>query len=125
MRSYISGETHCLPSSRRRREPACKYRTKADRDRDAEIEAASMTMPEMARLLLISRKEVYNILLTGRDKDQFDFIYIADRRRVTKESFERWYAGQSKYRKLCARSPPVSYTHLGREHPFGDGTKYQ
>ena len=82
-----------------------RYRTRADRDRDAELEAASMTMPEMARLLLISRKEVYNILLTGRDKDQFDFVYIADRRRVTKESFERWYAGQSKYRKLCDRSP--------------------
>ena len=31
--------------------------------------------------------------------------YIADRRRVTKDSFERWYAGQSKYRKLCDRSP--------------------
>ena len=50
-----------------------------------------MTMPEMARLLLIPRKEVYNILLTGRDKDQFEFVYIADRRRVTKDSFERWY----------------------------------
>lgn len=77
-----------------------KYRTQADRERDAELEAASMTMPEMARLLLITRKEVYNILLTGRDKDQFEFVYIADRRRVTKDSFERWYAGQSKYRKL-------------------------
>ena len=64
-----------------------------------------MTMPEMARLLLITRKEVYNILLTGRDKDQFEFVYIADRRRVTKDSFERWYAGQRKYRKLCDRSP--------------------
>ena len=64
-----------------------------------------MTMPEMARLLLISRKEEYNILLTGRDKDQFDFVYIADRRRVTKESFEHWYAGQNRYRKLCDRSP--------------------
>lgn len=82
-----------------------KYRTQADRERDAELEAASMTMPEMARLLLITRKEVYNILLTGRDKDQFEFVYIADRRRVTKDSFERWYAGQSKYRKLCDRSP--------------------
>lgn len=55
-----------------------KYRTQADRERDAELEAASMTMPEMARLLLITRKEVYNILLTGRDKDQFEFVYIAD-----------------------------------------------
>lgn len=52
-----------------------KYRTHADRERDAELEAASMTMPEMARLLLITRKEVYNILLTGRDKDQFEFVY--------------------------------------------------
>ena len=82
-----------------------RYRTKADRERDAELEAASITMPEMARQLLITRKEVYNILLTGRDKDQFDFVYIADRRRVTKESFERWYAGQNRYRKLCDRSP--------------------
>ena len=82
-----------------------KYRTQADRERDAELESASMTMPEMAKLLLITRKEVYNILLTGRDKDQFEFVYIAERRRVTKDSFERWYAGQSKYRKLCDRSP--------------------
>ena len=82
-----------------------RYHTKADRDRDAELEAAYITMPEMARQLLITRKEVYNILLTGRDKDQFDFVYIADRRRVTKESFERWYAGQNRYRKLCDRSP--------------------
>ena len=57
-----------------------KYRTQEDRERDAELEAASMTMPEMARLLLITRKEVYNILLTGRDRDQFEFVYIADRR---------------------------------------------
>lgn len=82
-----------------------KYRTTADRERDAELEAASMTMLEMARLLLITRKEVYNILLTGRGKEKFHFVYIADRRRVTKESFERWYAGQSRYRKLCDRSP--------------------
>lgn len=82
-----------------------KYRTKADRERDAELEASTMTMPEMARLLLIPRKEVYGILLYGKDKDKFEFVYIEDRRRVTKESFERWYAGQTKYRKLCDRSP--------------------
>ena len=52
-----------------------KYRTQADRERDAELEAASMTMPEMAKLLLITRKEVYNILLTGRDKDLCWFFW--------------------------------------------------
>lgn len=81
-----------------------RYRNKADRERDAELEAATLTMPEMARLLLIDRKNVYSIL-DGKDKDKFEFIMIADLRRITKESFERWYSGQSKYRKLCDRSP--------------------
>ena len=74
-----------------------KYRTSDDRTRDAILEEESMTMPEMARLLLITRKEVYGILY-GKDANRFEFITIANRRRVTKKSFERWYAGQSKYR---------------------------
>lgn len=81
-----------------------KYRTKEDRERDAELEAASMTMPEMARLLMITRDQVYNILNQKRNKGLFEFVYIADQRRITKESFERWYAGQEKYCKLCDRS---------------------
>ena len=81
-----------------------KYRTSEDRERDAEREAATMTMPEMARLLLISRKEVYGILSSPRNEGVFEYEIIADRKRITKESFERWYAGQSKYRKLCDRS---------------------
>lgn len=81
-----------------------RYRNKADRERDAELETSTMSMPEMARLLLIPRNKVYQIL-NGKDKDQFEFVTLADRRRVTKDSFERWYAGQSKYRKLCDRSP--------------------
>lgn len=82
-----------------------RYRTKADRKRDAALEEASMTMPEMARLLLISRDEAYKILFSGKNRDQFEFVFVGDRRRVTKESFERWYFSQSKYRKLCDRSP--------------------
>lgn len=81
-----------------------KYRTADDRARDAVLEEESMTMPEMARLLLITRKEVYRILY-GKNANRFEFITIANRRRVTKKSFERWYAGQSKYRKLCDRTP--------------------
>lgn len=81
-----------------------KYRTKEDRERDAELEASSMTMPEMARLLMITRDQVYNILNQKRNKGLFEFVYIADQRRITKESFERWYAGQEKYCKLCDRS---------------------
>lgn len=80
-----------------------KYRTKEDRERDAELEAASMTMPEMARLLMITRDQVYNILNQKRNKGLFEFVYIADQRRITRESFERWYTGQEKYCKLCDR----------------------
>ena len=74
-----------------------KYRTRADRARDAALEAQTMTMPEVAQILGIPRKSVYHILLYGRDRAQFDFVFIAGRRRVTKESFERWYADQSRF----------------------------
>lgn len=56
-----------------------KYRTPEDRERDAEREAATMTMPEMARLLLISRKEVYGILSSPRNVGVFEYEIIADR----------------------------------------------
>ena len=74
-----------------------RYRTRADRARDAVLEAQTMTMPEVAQILGIPRKAVYHILLYGPDRDKFDFVFIADRRRVTKESFERWHADQSRF----------------------------
>ena len=64
-----------------------------------------MTMPEMARLLLITRSEVYQILNAARNQGVFQVIMVADKKRITKDSFEKWYSGQSKYKKLCDRSP--------------------
>lgn len=77
-----------------------KYRTQADRARDAALEADTLTMPEVARLLQIPRKDVYTILLYGKDRHQFEFVTIGDRRRVTKASFDRWYANQTRFRKV-------------------------
>ena len=74
-----------------------RYRTPEDRERDAGREEATMTMPEMARLLMISRKEVYNLLASPQNAGVFEYEVIADRKRITKESFARWYAGQDKY----------------------------
>lgn len=74
-----------------------KYRTKEDRERDAELEAASMTMPEMARLLMITRDQVYNILNQKRNKGLFEFVYIADQRRITRESFESGHSRRPEY----------------------------
>lgn len=76
-----------------------RYRNADDRLRDAELEESSMSMPDMARLLDVSRSNVYSILDSERGKEMLDVIVIADRKRITKESFERWYASQTKYLK--------------------------
>ena len=80
-----------------------RYRTKEDRERDREIEEASMTMPEMAMELGIPRSEVYKILRKKANKSIFQFVVIADRRRVMRDSFEKWYAGQDTYIKVKDR----------------------
>jgi len=86
-----------------------KHRTREDREKDAQMEAETLTMPEMARELYITRKDVYNILAKKENQDIFEIVVIADKKRITRESFERWYAGQSKYRKLSDRSPEELY----------------
>ena len=71
-----------------------------DRERDAALEAASMTMPEMAKLLGVSRKSVYGILKDDNGKT-FKIITVAGKKRILLDSFEKWYAGQSKYKKAA------------------------
>ncbi len=70
-----------------------RYRTQEDRKKDAAAEAASLSMPEMARLLDVPRSTVYGILSSKKYAPLLDVIVIAGRRRVTKESFERILAG--------------------------------
>lgn len=82
-----------------------KHRTQEDREKDSRLEAETLTMPEMAGELDITRKEVYRILSKKKNRDIFDIVVIADRKRITRESFERWYAGQNVYRKLSDRTP--------------------
>lgn len=74
-----------------------RYRTQEDKKRDAAAEAASLSMPEMARLLGISRNTVYGILKSKKYASVLDVIVIADRKRVTRESFERFLQSQDKY----------------------------
>lgn len=73
------------------------YRTKADRLKDQEIEEATISMPEMARLLGISRESVYAILNNRKYLHFFEFVTVADKKRITKESFYDFLEGQSKY----------------------------
>ena len=76
-----------------------RFRNAEDRKRDAEAENASLSMPDMARVLDIPRDSVYSILNSNRGKEILKVIVIADRKRITKESFDRWYANQTEYLK--------------------------
>ena len=75
-----------------------RYRTKEDKERDAAIENASISMPEMARLLGVPRSTVYSILRNPNYKDMFEIIIVAERKRITRESFEKFLTLQDKYK---------------------------
>ena len=77
-----------------------RYRMPADRERDREIEEATITMPEAARELGISRSTMYSILNAKKNRGKFEIVIVAERKRITKESFEAWYEGQDKYLKF-------------------------
>ena len=55
-------------------------------------------------MLLISRNEVYNLLANPKNKGVFETFVVAEKKRVTKQSFEAWYQSQRKYIKLEDRS---------------------
>lgn len=70
------------------------YLTVEDQERDAAIIASTYSMPELARLLGIHRQNIYNIAAKG----YFDIIKIGRQKRVTKESFMKWYQNQKRYK---------------------------
>ena len=66
-----------------------RYRTKEDREKDALLEDATITMPEMAQLLGTTRSAVYTILDNPKYSHFFEFIVIAEKKRITKEEFSK------------------------------------
>ena len=89
-----------------------RYRTAADRERDREIEAQTISIPEMAKLLGIPRKNVYGILDCKKSRDCFVIERVADRPRITKKSFKAWLKSQSTYqlqkpKKETHEEPPL------------------
>lgn len=79
-------------------------RTKADKAKDAELEQSSLSLTDTARKLGIHRNSMYS--LVQRHPECFDIIVIAGRKRITKESFEKWYGGQSRH-KIAATDETV------------------
>ena len=73
------------------------YRKPEDRERDAQMEERTLSLPEMAGLLGIDRKRVYRIVRSRAYGDLFDIVEIAGRKRITKESFYRFLRKQDQY----------------------------
>lgn len=71
-----------------------RYRTPEDREMVQDLLDSTMRMPEMARLLGITRSTTYSLI---KGSDILETIMLDGRRRVTKESFYKWYASQNKY----------------------------
>ena len=88
-----------------------RYRIKEDREKDALLEEATITMPEMAQLLGTTRSAVYTILDNPKYSHFFEFIVIAEKKRITKESFQKFLEGQDRY-KL---DPSNDYEELAQE----------
>lgn len=63
-----------------------------------------MTMPQMARLLGITRNEVYSIIGRKTNQGIFDIIVVADKKRISLESFEKWYQSQERYQKVTKKT---------------------
>lgn len=77
-----------------------RYRTQADRERDAELEKDTVSMPEIAWQLGITRQEVYSFIYAAKNDGIFRFVTVADRKRITRDSYLRWLSGQDKYHIL-------------------------
>lgn len=78
------------------------FRDKEDRERDATAEAASISMPEMARMLGVPRRSIYSLVRSKKAGEMLEFIEVGGRKRITRESFEKWYAGQDHYTRRKA-----------------------
>lgn len=79
-----------------------RYRTKEDRERDAQLEQDTVSIPEIAWMLGIHRKDVYAFINAKENQGRFRFVMVADRKRITRDSFMRWLDTQDRYHILTA-----------------------
>ena len=63
-----------------------RYRTKEDREKDALLEDATITMPEMAQQLGTTR----SMINKWADKGKFTVIKVGSRVRIRRDEFEDW-----------------------------------
>ena len=73
------------------------YRTAEDRQIDEDLENATITFPQAAAILGMTRKEFYSVLRGKEYSQLFEIVEVAGRNRITKASFGKFLNGQDKY----------------------------
>ena len=91
-----------------------RYRNRTDRERDRLVEEASMTVPDMGRLLGLDRRQAWK--LYRRAKDHLVMIRVAEKPRITRESFDKWFANQKWFQLASVRGQCHEETTAKPEH---------
>ena len=74
-----------------------KYHKVTGEELGKELKAWSYSVPEMARLLGLTRSQVYQILRNPKYSHFFETIVIAEKKRITKENFQKCLEGQNQF----------------------------
>ena len=107
-----------------------RYQTVEDRNARKELYEATISMPEMARLLGISRGSVYSLLKSKKYGALFNIVIIADQKRITKESFQKFLNEQNVYQldpsndyKELAMEENIALANFRRKKLFQTGNR--
>lgn len=73
-----------------------------------ELSVKTMSVPEMQRMLGLGKTEAYWLI---KHKD-IEVVTLNGKLRIVKDSFERWYAGQVRYRKVNGDLPGRELTKM-------------
>lgn len=84
------------------------YKTADDLKKEKALRDASISLPQMAGLLGLHRKQIYQILRCKKYAGCLEVVELAGRPRVTKESFAAFLAAQDKYKLVSPLLSPSS-----------------
>lgn len=84
-----------------------KYMSVRDRMLLEATYGETLSMPEIARILDVSRSTVYSILRSRKNEGVFREVMVGRKRHITKDSFEKWYLTQERY--LRPEDEPEGY----------------
>lgn len=90
------------------------YKTADDRKKEKALRDSSISLPQMAGLLGVSRARVYQILKSKKYAACFEVIELAGRPRVTIKSLTTFLAAQDDYKLVSPLLDPSSLSNISQ-----------